>query len=269
MRNPFFTMIMETITSMVENLFLVSILSILYWCVDKKKTVKIAWIIFLSSIANGFLKGVFNVQRPFERGVVSPIREHTATGASFPSGHTQTATSFWAGATVVLKNKKVAILGTLMILLTGLSRLYLGVHWPTDIVGGILFGMLSVLISKEFFDEKKGVRPNHILFASILLLMVMIFPLGYGISSAVACLWGMLFGVYLEKKYIKFKEKQPIKLQLYKVIIGMSGVFLIYFGMTKLLPVDEFVGIIKYALVLLWVTAGAPYIFGQLLGKKK
>ena len=59
------------------------------------------------------------------------MRVETATGYSFPSGHTQTATTFWTSLAVQLKKKKwVYVLAVVMAVGAGISRLYLAVHWP-------------------------------------------------------------------------------------------------------------------------------------------
>ena len=53
-------------------------------------------------------------------------------------------------------------------------------------------------------------------------------------------------------------------MQLKKILIGLGGLVLIYIGVSQLLPAVKIIKMIKYALVLLWITAGAPYIFKKL-----
>lgn len=77
--------------------------------------------------------------RPFDLGVVEPLRKHTATGYSFPSGHTQTATSFWSVWMIHLNKKYFYYVGSALVLLIRLSRIYLGVHWPMDHTRGTIF----------------------------------------------------------------------------------------------------------------------------------
>ena len=80
--------------------------------------------------------------RPFDLGVVKPIRAETATSFSFPSGHTQTATSFWSGAMLVLRTKGMYVMGSCIILLTALSS-------PEKQLEGIESGA-DAYISKPF-----------------------------------------------------------------------------------------------------------------------
>ena len=72
-RNPGLTALMEAISFMAESLFLVIIIATLYWCVNKKKTIRLAWLVLFSGVANGVIKNIIRAPRPFQKGVVSQI----------------------------------------------------------------------------------------------------------------------------------------------------------------------------------------------------
>lgn len=268
-RNPFFTSLMEAITFMAESLFIVVIIALLYWCVDKQKSLKIAWIVLFSSVINGVVKNIVKMPRPFQRGVVTPIRVETATGYSFPSGHTQIATSFWGGAMTLFKDKSVVLLGSAFILSTAFTRLYLGVHWPLDVLGGIVLGIICVIIGDKLVDIKKGFTKVHIVGCSIAAIAVLILPVDGDLAKAIGALLGMVVGAYLESKYIHFKEKQPWKKQLIKIGIGVGGTILLYVSLKMLLPSVKIGDMLRYMMVLLWIVAGAPWTFNQVLEKGK
>jgi undecaprenyl-diphosphatase len=97
-----------------------------------------------SIVLTTVLKGVFQRARPelFDSG-------YQASFYSFPSGHATVAVGFYGMLTVILAYQLrgfarwlVAISGTLIVLLIGSSRLYLGVHYPTDILAGYLSALL-------------------------------------------------------------------------------------------------------------------------------
>jgi len=92
--------------------------------------------------------------RPFAINNVNFLFEHS--GSSFPSGH---AAFFFAIAAIVyFYNKKIGILFYLSSILIVLARVFSGVHWPSDVLSGMLIGILSGLaifkISKLIFKNR-------------------------------------------------------------------------------------------------------------------
>jgi undecaprenyl-diphosphatase len=97
-----------------------------------------------SVVLTTVLKGVFQRARPelFDSG-------YQASFYSFPSGHATVAVGFYGMLTVILAYRlrgvarwAVAACGVVVVLLIGFSRLYLGVHYPTDVLAGYLAALL-------------------------------------------------------------------------------------------------------------------------------
>lgn len=89
-------------------------------------------------VCNGILKPLFDRVRPC---VVNPAAEllvRCPTDASFPSGHT--AASFAAVSALRAAGSRLWIPGLVLAVLIAVSRLYLYVHWPTDVLAGGLLG---------------------------------------------------------------------------------------------------------------------------------
>jgi undecaprenyl-diphosphatase len=105
----------------------------------------------LRGVGSG-LKRVFNSPRP-PFGPLPPLE--AATGLGFPSGHAFGATVLYGAIAIAAAEaiprrelaRVVEVVAILMIVLIGLSRVRLGVHWPSDVAGGILSGagLLAVL----------------------------------------------------------------------------------------------------------------------------
>ncbi len=267
-RTDFLTMIFTTITILAEKYFLILLLSILYWCVDKIKSVRLSWFVLVNGNVTGIIKNSVAMPRPFEAGVVIPIRAETATSYSFPSGHTGAATSFWGGSMVIFKSTPVIILGIIMILLTGFSRLYLGVHWPVDVLGALLFGVISIYLADVTLGEKAVMSRWHVIGASLFVCLIMLLPVDGDLYKMAAALWGLTLGIYVEQNFIHFEVKQKTKIQILKLIIGITGMLIFYIGCKKLFPDDKIFHMLRYSLVLFWISAGAPYLFKKLLPTK-
>ena len=263
-RSDILTLVMTIITMMAEGLFIVGILAGLYWCIDKKAATKLSWCVLFSLVGNGIVKNMVKMPRPFEVQDITPIRQETATSYSFPSGHTQTATSFWTSAIIIIKTNPIKIVGTILVILTAISRVYLGVHWPMDVIGGIAFGILLTLLASKLLGENANITMNHVVGTSIVLLTVMCLKVDADLYKSAAALWGMSVGVYIEQNYINFIPYQIKRLQIKKALIGVLGLIVIYIGISKLLPDIKIIDIIKYALIMLWITAGAPYLFKKI-----
>lgn len=260
-RNEAFTLFFTSITIMAEQVFLVAVLAILYWCVDKSKAKRLTWFVLFSAIANGIVKNIVKMPRPYEVGVVKPLRIETATSSSFPSGHTQAATSFWTGSMLILKTKISIILGCLMILLTALSRLYLGVHWPMDVLGGIGFGLVSIYFAKQLLSEDAMINNWHIMGALTLCLLVLILNVDKDLCDAAASLLGLCVGCYIEQKYVQFENEPGLKKNAIRVLIGLMGSVIIYLLWGKIFAEIKVLDMIQKMILLIWATAGAPYMF--------
>jgi undecaprenyl-diphosphatase len=86
------------------------------------------------------LKGVFDVERPSSRYAEPRTLVHAPVDGSFPSGHA--STSFAAATVLTFARPRWAPAFFLLALAIGFSRVYVGVHYPLDVVGGAVLGIL-------------------------------------------------------------------------------------------------------------------------------
>lgn len=113
-------------------------------------------------IGNGIVKNLVSRERPFELADsidrVFPIKIDKPTDRSFPSGHTQA--SFIVATILMMAKRKFGIPALILAFLIGFSRLYLKVHFPTDVLGGMLMGIAIGLtvwfVYKWKFEKKFG-----------------------------------------------------------------------------------------------------------------
>lgn len=124
----------------------------------KIETLFFVIVMSLSSTLNPLLKNIFDRERP------TLLRLIDISGFSFPSGHAMGSTSFFGSAIYVINchdsgiSKGVLIgLCALFILLISTSRVYLGVHYPTDIIAGIIGGVFCIVLSTLILKKQLAV----------------------------------------------------------------------------------------------------------------
>lgn len=263
--NPFWDWFFVHITMFGEETFYILVLTIVYWCINKEFGYKLGFISLSSYCLNGTIKTALKVQRPIGSEGIRSLRVETATGYSFPSGHTQGAATFWTTLMVGVNKRTVNFAGFTFVLLIGFSRLYLGVHWPTDVFGGIIFGVLWVLIGSKTFDYAHANRRGEILLAIGIPFMIgLLFFKDKDYYSSVGTLLGFLAGYIIETKYIRFNVKALIGNQIAKVVLGLLGVAILKFVVKLILPQELIYDLFRYILIGIWVTIGAPYLFIKL-----
>jgi membrane-associated phospholipid phosphatase len=266
MISPFWDVVFQLVTITGEEPFYILVAAIIFWCVNKKFGYKLGFALLTSTIINTALKDAMNVQRPIGTPGIRSLRVETAGGQSFPSGHTQGATTLWISSIIQVRKKWMYITGSLAILLVGCSRLYLGVHWPIDIIGGIVIGIAWVFISNYIFDYAEATQKTWILMIIVVPMLIgMIFfreKTYYTISGTVCAFF---VGYMLESKYVKYDVRATKLKQLLKLVFGLSILVILKGALKQILPISIVADFFRYFLIGIWITVGAPCIFKRVI----
>ena len=226
-----------------------------YWCVSKRDGMFMILSCRISSFINQISKLAVCAYRPWIRDArIIPANNAIASagGYSFPSGHTMDSAPVYAGLAVLTRKraKWFAYLCGIMIVLTALSRNYLGVHTPQDVVVGSILGIFSVYIAARIMahPEKENMYMLCgilITIAGLLYVMMKSYPMdyvdgkllvnpakmtpyGYGASGAMLA---MITGRYVEKNCVKFTETG---LTVKGVILSLLGIAIYGYGLAYL-----------------------------------
>ncbi len=266
--SPVIDKIMYIVTNISSELFYGAALAFIYWIWDKHKGYRLGMVFLSSMFVNNYLKFVFAIPRPTAQNNVKVLYPETGHGFSFPSGHTQGATTFWGWLGYEVGQKEFHILTGVIIVMVATSRIYLNVHWPVDIIAGFLIAWLWIILWKLVFHRYNAIKwPNKLRLIFMILtplLMYLIHP-----SDESAMLTGLLIGLpagrYLDEQYLMWNEKPKLKIYRVRNLIGALGFIPLRYGIKILLNIIPFklvaFNVLQYALIALWISYGAPLVF--------
>ena len=262
-RTPFLNKIAEMITMTGEEIVLIVVMCVVYWCISREKGYKLLLSIVFASAFNDVLKLNFNVTRPWVKDErIIPLRVETATGSSFPSGHTQVGGSMWFSISRSFKRPAVVIVCYVMMMLLAMSRVYLGVHTPQDVLASLVLCVLGVLFAH--FVMEKSLQKNSP-FPLIIIAAFAFAGLFFFKEASYYKMTGILIalplGFFLENKYIRFNAKDKFYKQIIKIIIGFTVVLLFKEGLKLVLPDLLVFQAIRYFFVGISAIYLVPLIF--------
>ncbi|MBS4536120.1 phosphatase PAP2 family protein [Clostridium sp. D2Q-14] len=262
--NPILDKIFVFITNIGGELFYVFALTLVYWCISKRAGVRMFTILIFSVFGNSILKNIFATERPFFTEGINPLYQESAPGYSFPSGHTQNTTTFWFYTMRKLKRKSIYVLGIFVILLVGFSRLYLRVHWPIDVLGGLIFGILFALIGDYLIEKITPFNYNllNVFIFSILIpnLLLIVF-MSENNLKLIALITGALLGYFIQENKIKFEVKNKMFFQIVKFIFGILILLSIRTALKGIFPETYAFDYIRYFIIGIFITLVIPIIF--------
>jgi membrane-associated phospholipid phosphatase len=249
----------------------------LFWCVDERRALRLGFLALLSAWLNSSLKMLFKQPRPYDLDPgLARAREGGASGQyGLPSGHAQNSLVL-ALSLAAWKKKPVLYAAALLAsFLTGLSRLYLGVHFPTDLLAGWLTGFVILALSRLFMPfleavfEAGGVRLKFVVLALLAFAMNSLHAWDSGPGGL---LLGFGGGYVLMKSRFPFSAADrtgvpgKILLPALRYALGMAGLCFLYLALKKILPGPDsahyrFARFFHYGALGFWVSAAAPALF--------
>ncbi len=250
-RNPFLDGLFGIITRFGEETILILAAIVTMWCVSKRWGFFLLYTGLLGQIVNQSLKIACEIPRPWIAypdfaPVSSAIKE--ATGYSFPSGHTQCVTSLFGGIAAINRKKPIVFfLCWAIVFLTGISRCYLGVHYPTDVLVSWIIGIILIAIFFRLFENYQTIKKPVL---DLLRISAVLLCLGFcaytmfsvsrhetvsasdteSISNAVKLSGAAVAFVLcwkIDERYIKYDTKAPLFGQIMKTLLGMVIIFAI------------------------------------------
>jgi membrane-associated phospholipid phosphatase len=267
--NPFLDYLFLVITTLGSQPAYLFLASLIFWCFGKKTGIRALYVILFSAFAAIFAKNLFAMPRPPE--YLHKIQENDF---GFPSGHAFVSSGFWGYLGGMIKNYWLIFVGAVAILSISLSRIYLGVHYLGDVVGGIIFGLLMALISLKAEPgitsrlEKLGRIPGYFVALMLPVILVAIAIMQRIIlmeqEEVGLVMAGIGAGYLLEEERVRFADATNNKQRIKRAVMGIVVLGIIYLISSVLLSINPNFIFFKYAALGFASTFIAPWVITKI-----
>lgn len=259
--NPFLDAFFKIITFIGEPYILIPVVVLLYYLFHKKFGEYLIYTMLTSLIINTGLKNIFKFARPIGQEGIRTLLPETATGYSFPSGHSQSASTFFFAIANYMKKRIWWILSILLTSLVCFSRLYLGVHYPKDVIFGFILGVVISYLCYKLYLKIENKLLLYLL-TPLVFLPFFFFGISEDFIKIFAGMVGFALGSIIEKKYVNFSTDRLsfkcciLRCLLIGIIVGTSFILFKLF-----LPEGMLFDFIKYAVLVFLAIGIVPLSF--------
>lgn len=255
------------------------IMAFIYWCVNKRMGEKVGFITLSAVAANNIFKDIFRFERPigYEGIKTDPALaaelevNNSPTGYkysySFPSGHSITASSMYSSLAKSLNKWWGYVVAAVLILGVGISRMYVGVHWPKDVAAGWLLGLVFSLVLYRLVGGKSGKRKIIVygVVAAVIAAAGFIFAATDDTVKSLGSLVGFVAGVAFENKFVDFEiENVGWIRRTIRFVLGLALIIGIKVALKAVFPTGLIFGFIRYFIILFFGMGIYPLIFKKL-----
>jgi hypothetical protein len=261
------TTLMTYISFVGTEYFALLLLPLVYWCIDKRRGLRMGAFVLLSEAINVRLKLAFAQPRPYDLDPSVGLAKESGYG--LPSGHAQVATVFAGSAAPIFRAPWGLVLAIAFPLLIGLSRIYLGVHFPTDVLAGWAIGAIIVWLDLAVGDRvyralAKQRESLAIAFVAAIALAMNI--LTNKETSTSGAFFGLIGAAVYAKRAAPFSVSGVFWKRAFRYLFGLATLAIVY-ALPKLLLAGVEAGgpplirFLRYALLGAWIALGAPWLF--------
>ena len=240
-----------------ETLFLTLVFAVVYFAVDKRLGKKLGYALFTSLVFNAGIKELVRSPRPIGQEGIRSIFTETATGYSFPSGHSQSAATLYPVLAQKLKKAWGWVVAAILLLLVGVSRLYLGVHWPRDVLVGWALGLAAAFLLSFLYDG----CGNWLALVAVALFPMLFCTRDLAVFQAEGLFLGFCLAVLLEERFVNFTTAVPVGKKILRVAVGLALIAAVKYGVFSWFAKTPGLVFAEYALIALVAFFVYPLIF--------
>lgn len=267
--NPVFDALAQAMHVAGQTLTYMVLLTFIYWAVDRTLGLRLLFIVLAASALTETVKAVFDRPRPhfaYPDQVTALVEQ---TGPGLPSGHTLIALAAWGLLAWHFRRRWLTILAAVIVLVMGWARMYAGVHYPQDVLAGLLLGglLLAAAIRWEPALTRWWAGQGLPLQIGSILLLALLTPPLTAFSEAGLTASGLVLGAGLgllwERRALGFELRPEPTRRALNFALGLALTLAVYLGLSAVMRGQEPEAawrVIRYALLGLVVGSVWPWI---------
>lgn len=260
--SPFLDRVFIELTRLGSEGFYLALIAVVYWSVDRRVGVRLGLLFLASIFLNFALKDYLRLPRPQGPGL-RVIYPESGTGYGFPSGHAQGNATVWGYLYAAFRRRWLLAWAVLITGAVALSRVYLGLHYPVDVLGGMAIGAAIVAVFHAVISrvERLGIGTAPQVMAAVLLPLAALsfYHTDQSYRMAGGAI-GLALGYLWQESRLRFEVRAGLFGHLAKVLLGVAGLFAVRLATDPFFPEGP-AQVARYALVGLWAAYGAPQAF--------
>ncbi|MBI5035152.1 MAG: phosphatase PAP2 family protein [Chloroflexi bacterium] len=264
-RNPVFDQFFLSINFLGDEEFYLLFFPIVFWCFSKMLGKRFGVLFLLSLYVNQFLKDLFAAPRPYQvdSKLYAPAKY---TGYGIPSSHAQGTLTVWGYLATQIKSPVWWIIAVTIPLCVGIGRMYLGDHFPQDVLLGWALGIVFVavyVVLQTRVGDWLGQQSMQMKLVIAVIVPIILAFLHFTLDTAtlLGTMLGFYVGLILEERWIGFDTKTVWWKQVIKLVIGLAVTLGLRFSLKAILPPIEISNFVRYGVIGLWISLGAPWVF--------
>ena len=273
---PVLQKIFEAVTFLGDEYAMVLIIGFIFWGYKKELGKKIGTYAITALVSSVAINNIVMRRRPyFDHSDVKCLKARASDadpydiavqGYSFPSGHATNSVSTYTVLGMNVRKTVLRIVFFLIPILIGLSRIVLGVHYPTDILAGWLISALIVLVIS-------GIKNQYVVYSLLVAIGIAgcFFSKSNDYYSALGIAFGFIAGFIFEDKLVHFTNTKNV----FRMILRTLGGLVVFVVVDKVLEIPfsrEFIDAasalshvvrtVRYTLASFVVIGVYPMVFG-------
>jgi membrane-associated phospholipid phosphatase len=276
--SPVLTEFALFVTNLGSERAYIAFLLVLYLGIDARLGRYLGLTLCLGFWVNFHLKGIIDTPRPYvidPSVALTPEAVATGTGPAFPSGHAQGSAMFWGFLAAYYKRVWLWCVAIALVLVISLTRVYLGLHIPLDLLGGWVIGAGIIFLGLMVYQQVRQSAGWYVQLAALhkaaqialalvlTLLLQMLFP-----TADSEVMLGGAAAFAIAPLLVSYRVPKKLSARVIIVLMGLVAAFAVLLGSSLLLPEalkrNDVIGYVRYLFIGLTGIVLVPWLAGKL-----